>query len=341
MKAAVVTKPGVYEMIETEIPPLRDEHDVLVRMKAAGVCGSDAHLYHGENPMVSYPRILGHENAGVVAKAGSKVTGVKVGDRVVVEQIEYCGTCYQCGLGRFNVCENLKVRGGVMDGGYREYIPCSEKSVFVLPDSISFEEAAVIEPFTIGAQATSRGRVVPGDIAFILGAGTIGSTILQFCRILGASVIVCDIDEDNLKRAKAYGADHTINSRKEDVVEQVHKYTNGKGVTVAFDSACFQGSLTSLFAPGLVRNAGRIVTLGFTREPESISQVMLAGRELDLIASRLQSGKYPQVIRMFAEKKLSLDGLVTDVIPFGDIGKVFYNMDHPNPKVKKMVITFD
>lgn len=341
MKAAVVTKPKEYAIVDVDIPELRDEHDVLVQVKAAGVCGSDPHLYHGENPMVSYPRILGHENAGIVAKVGSEVTRVKVGDRVVVEQIEYCGKCYQCQIGRRNVCENLKVRGGVMDGGFREYFPCSENSAYILPDSISFEEAALIEPFTIGAQSTDRGRVVKGDIAFILGAGTIGSTILQFCRLKGATTIVCDIAEDNLHRAQSYGADYIINSRKENMVERVREITHNKGVTVAFDSACFQGSLTSLFAPGLVRGAGRVVTLGFTDKPESITQAMIAGRELDLIASRLQNNKYPEVIRLFSEKKFNLDGLVTQVIKFSHIDEVFYHMDHPDPSVKKMVVVFD
>ena len=341
MKAAVVTKPNAYEIIDMPIPALRDEYDVLIRVKAAGVCGSDPHLYHGENPMASYPRILGHENAGVVARVGDKVTRVKVGDRVVVEQIEYCGKCYPCRIGRQNVCENLKVRGGVLDGGFREYFPCSEKAAYVLPDNVSFEEAALVEPFTIGAQATSRGRVEKGDVAFILGAGTIGSTIVQFCRLKGAATIVCDIAQDNLNRAKTYGADYLINSRRENVADRVRAITDGKGVMVAFDAACFQGSLTSLFAPGLVRNAGRSVTLGFTDKPESITQAMIAGRELDVIASRLQSHKYPEVIRLFAEKEFKLEGLVTHRISFRHIDQVFYHMDHPDPLVKKMMVVFD
>lgn len=342
MKSVIVTEPYKYEIVESEIPELESEYDVLVQMKAAGVCGSDYHIYHGENPNTIYPRIPGHENAGVVAKVGTKVTKVKPGDHVVVDLIITCGECYQCNIGRENVCESVTVRGSSADGGFREYFIAPEDDVYFLPKEISFKDAALIEPFAIGAHSTKRGRLVSEDTVFILGSGTIGAIILQTSKLKGCeTVICCDINDEVLERAKEFGADYVINSKKEDVVSRVQEITNGKGVTIAFDAACYPGSLTSLFADGLVGNAGRIVSLGFTTEPEAISQAMLDIRELDLIGSRMSSYQFEPVIEQFAQNRFNLEGMVTDYINFNEIDKVFYNMDNPNPKVKKMVVLFD
>jgi L-gulonate 5-dehydrogenase len=240
------------------------------------------------------------------------------------------------------VCENVRVRGSGADGGFREYFTAPETDVYLLPAHIPFKDAALIEPFAIGAHCTARGRVAADDIVFILGAGTIGSIILQTCKAKGcATVICCDIDDESLNRAKSYGADYVINSKKENIVSRVQEITKGKGVTIAFDAACFRGSLTSLFDIGIVRNAGRIVSLGFCTEPEAISQAMLDQRELDLIGSRMSCYQFAPVIKQFAEQRFNLDGIATDFIPFREIDKMFYNMDHPNPKVKKMVILFE
>mgnify|MGYP000689979168 CR=1 FL=1 len=341
MKSLVVKEPHNYEIVVSEIPKLNNEHDVLVKMKAAGVCGSDFHIYHGTNPNTKYPLVPGHENVGIVEKVGSKVTKVKKGDHVTVDLVIKCGKCYQCKIGRYNVCENLKVRGSSTDGGFREYLTAPEKDLYLIPKEIPLEKAVLAEPFAIGAHCTDRANVVTDDIVYILGSGTIGTIIMQTCKAKGCKVICSDIDNDSLKRAKDYGADHIINSKEEDVIERVQEITNGKGVTVAFDAVGFPGSLKQLFEPGLVRNAGRIVSLGFSTEPENISQADLDVRELDLIGSRMSADKYDLVIEAFAEGKYNLEGIVTDYIKFSEIDKVFYNMDNPNPDVKKMVILFD
>ena len=341
MKEVVITKPHTYEIREIPIPELSNEYEVLVQMKAVGICGSDHHIYHGANPCSTYPRIPGHENAGVVVKAGSKVTKVKVGDRVVVDLIITCGECYQCKIGRENVCESVRVRGSSTDGGLREYIVVPEDDAYVFPQTIPFKDAALIEPYAIGAHCTQRGRLVTEDIVFILGTGTIGTIILETCKAKGCTVICCDIDDEALKRAKGFGADYVIHSKKENVVSKVQEFIQGKGVTIAFDSACFQGSLTSLFEVGLVRNAGRIVSLGFVSAPETISQAMLNQRELDLIGSRMSCYQFKPTIERFANHVFNLEGLGTTLISFSEIEKMFYYMDNPDPKVKKMVVLFD
>jgi L-gulonate 5-dehydrogenase len=212
MKQIMVIKPHVFEVREVPAPEIKNDYEVLIRMKAAGVCGSDIHLYHGENPNSTYPRIPGHENAGVVERVGAKVSKVKEGDHIIVDLLSACGECYSCKTGRKNVCESVKVRGSGADGGWREFFIAPESEVYKIANSVKWEDAALVEPFAIGAHSTSRGRVVAGDIVLILGAGTMGSVILQTCKAKGCEMVICgDISDDLLERAKRYGADYTVN----------------------------------------------------------------------------------------------------------------------------------
>lgn len=342
MKEVVVVEPGQYEVREVPVPELANEDEVLIKMKSAGVCGSDHHLYHGKNPNSTYPRIPGHENAGIVAKVGANVTNVKVGDHVIVDLLSSCGTCYQCTHGRKNVCEHVKVRGSAVDGGWREYFTAPAKEVYKISDSVDWKDAALVEPYAIGAHCTGRGRVVEDDVVFILGAGTIGSIILQTCKAKGCkTIIVADVVESSLERAKGYGADYTINSKNEDVLARVKEITGGHGCTVAFDSACFPGSLTMCLQPGLLCNAARMVPLGFCTVPEQITQAMINTRELDIIGTRMSQNAFQPTIAHMENGDFNTEGIATTFINFNEIEKVFYLMDHPNESAKKMVILFD
>lgn len=341
MKEVVVTEPHKFEVRTVPIPDITNENEVLVRMKAAGVCGSDHHIYHGLNPCSTYPRIPGHENAGIVVKKGKNVTNVEVGDHVIVDLISSCGSCYQCKIGRKNVCRDVKVRGSGVDGGWREYLTVPENELYKISDTISWEDAALVEPYAIGAHSTARGRVVQDDTVFILGAGTIGSIILQTCKAKGCkTVICCDVDEFSLERAKQYGADYVINSKNEDIVKRVQEITEGNGVTIAFDSACFPGSLTICMQPGIIGNAGRMVPLGFSTAEEKITQAMINQRELDVIGTRMSCFQFEPTIQRMESNQFQTKGIATKFIQFEEIEKVFYLMDHPEPESKKMVILF-
>ena len=340
MKSCVITSPFHYEIREVPIPEPGD-NEVLIQMKAAGVCGSDLHIYKGENPLSTYPLVPGHENAGIVAKVGRNVTNVQPGDHVVVDLVITCGTCWQCTHGRENVCEHVLVRGSGTDGGWREYFTAPQDDVYKIDSSIPWKNAALIEPIAIGAHCTKRGRVQPDDVVFILGTGTIGTIILQACKVIGATVICCDIDDQSLERAKKFGADYIINSKRQDIIQEVQKITNGHGCTIAYDSACFPGSLTQIMQYGIVCNAGRVVPMGFCDKPENISQADINKRELDIIGSRMSAYQFQPVAQNMAEGKYQLEGLATTFVPFSQIEKVFQNMEHPDPVVKKTVILFD
>lgn len=341
MKEVCVVEPHKFEVREVPIPEPK-AGEVLIQMKAAGVCGSDHHLYHGLNPNSTYPRIPGHENAGIVVKLGEGVDNVKIGDHIIVDLLSSCGHCWQCTHGRKNVCETVKVRGSGVDGGWREYFIAPAKEVYKISDSLKWKDAALVEPFAIGSHCTGRGRVNADDTVFILGTGTIGSIILQACKAKGAkTVICCDVSDSSLERAKGYGADYVINSKNEDIVARIKEITGGHGCTVAFDSACFPGSLALCLQFGILCNAGRMVPMGFSTKFEEISQAMINTRELDIIGSRMSQDAFVPTIKNMEAGKYITKGIATTFIKFSEIEKVFYLMDHPNDSAKKMVILFD
>ena len=258
MKEVVITGPRQYEVREVPIPKPGDG-EVLIQMKAAGVCGSDIHLFLGENPNAVYPRIPGHENAGVVVETGKNVTAVKPGDAVVVDLVVACGRCPQCLRGRRNICRTVKARGAATDGGWREYFTVPAHEVYLLPRQIPFRDAALIEPFAIGGHCTSRAGIQGGESVLVLGSGTIGAVILQTLKQKGCRVICADINESCLARAKDYGADAVVNTRTQNLRECVQAFTDGGGVDAIFDSAGYPGSLTALLEQGIPANGATLI----------------------------------------------------------------------------------
>lgn len=206
MKAVRIVKPEQLELIEVEKPVINEKDNVLVRMTAAGICGSDVGIYHGTNAAATYPRIIGHEIVGVVDQVGPNVQNLKVGDRVIVNQVTSCGECYPCRKGRGNVCDHLAVRGVHIDGGYREFIAVPESDCYILPDQLSDVDAVMIEPTTIAIQSCTRAQLEQEDMLLLYGAGALGSSILRIARQMCSHIIVADIMDDKLAEAKAAGA---------------------------------------------------------------------------------------------------------------------------------------
>ena len=238
MKAIIVSKPKELQIIEREIPKLSEATDVLVKIKAAGICGSDVHIYHGTSPVATYPRVIGHEMVGEVIDIGKDVEDLMIGDKVVIEPMIACGECYACKSGRPNACSSLKVRGCHVDGGFQEYYVAPRKNIFKFDSSISWEEAAMIEPYTIADQITWRADIRKGDYVFIIGAGPIGLCVLEMAKLKGGICIISDFNEKRLKVAKELGADYVINPNLEDPLTKVREITNGMGSNVTIDAVC-------------------------------------------------------------------------------------------------------
>lgn len=339
MKAVQIIQPNELKIIDVEKPVIDEKNNVLVKMTAAGICGSDVGIYHGTNAAATYPRIIGHEMVGRVAEVGPGVTQVKAGDRVIVNQVTSCGHCYPCRIGRGNVCDNLAVRGVHIDGGYREFLAVPESDCYLLPDSLSDKDAVMIEPTTIAIQSCTRAELKKNDMLLIYGSGALGSTILKIARLMCDHIIVADIVDDKLEAAKANGAKYTINVMKEDLVEKVKEYTEGHGSTVSIDSACTKDSLIQLLkATG---NAGRVMTMGFSVAGTEVNQFLITSKELDVRGSRLQNKMFGKAIQLIHEGKLDLNGAVSHTFPLLKAQEAFDFVDSHDPSIRKIVLTFD
>ncbi len=338
MKGIQVESPNVLKVIEMETPSVTEKDNVLVKIKAAGICGSDIGIYHGTNAAATYPRIIGHEMVGEVLEIGSNADHLSVGDRVIIDQVTNCGTCYACKTGRGNVCANLKVRGVHIDGGYREYMAVPEKDCYLLPDFLTYEDAVMIEPTTIAIQCCSRAELIPDDTLLILGCGALGSSILKIARLSGAKIIVADIVDDKLEEALQNGADFAIHLKKEDLFQKAREYSGGYGPTVSIDAACTSDSLATLME--VTGNAGRVVTMGFSVSPTAVTQFSITSKELDVRGSRLQNKKFQKAIEFINEGKLDLHNSISHRFYFGDAQKAFDFVDSKDPSIRKIVLTF-
>lgn len=340
MKAVKIVKPNQLEIVETEKPLIDAKNNVLIKVKAAGICGSDVGIYHGKNAAASYPRIIGHEVVGCVEEVGDNVNHLRVGDRVIVDEVTFCGHCYACRKGRPNVCANLKVRGVHIDGGYREYVSAPESDCYLLPEGLSYEEAIMIEPTTIAVQACSRAELEFSDNLMIIGSGALGSSVLRIARLYNPrKIIVVDIEDSKLQEALANGATDVINSRNEDVVKRAHELTDGYGPTVVIDAACFKGSL--LIACQSAGNAGRVITMGFGSEDDVINQFVITSKELDVRGSRLQNNKFQTVIDLINQGKVDLRNSISHKFHFLDAQKAFDFNDTHDPSIRKIVLSFE
>lgn len=339
MKAIQIVKPGELKIIEMEKPQIDENNNILVKMTAAGICGSDVGIYHGSNAAATYPRVIGHEMVGVVEEIGENVKHLKVGDRIIINQVVSCGHCYPCRHSRGNVCDNLKVRGVHIDGGYREYMVVPEKDCYILPDNLSDADAVMIEPTTIAIQCLSRAEIEDDDVIFIIGCGALGSSILRMARLTNAQIIVGDIVEDKLKEALNNGAHYALNLSSTDFEEKIKEYSNNRGPTVTIDAACTKDSLMN--AIKVTGNAGRVITMGFSISPTEVNQFLITSKELDIRGSRLQNKKFKDAIDLVNQGKIDLTDAVSHTFNFMEAQKAFDFIDSKDYSIRKIALLFD
>lgn len=337
MRAAKLIGAKTLRVDEVEIPSLSTPDDVLVQVKAVGICGTDLHIFGGERADVVYPRIMGHELSGVVKEVGSNVTRLKVGDRVVLDPVFACGECEICKAGHENVCSDVKCFGVQMDGGYQDYIAVHEKHLYTFDSSISFEQAALAEPFSIGANIVSRANVNSSDRVVVIGSGTIGLCVLQAAKGLGAKVLVSDVVDTKLQKAKEIGADVIVNSKKQSLKEAVEEFTPG-GATVVIDcvgiAPLFEQSI-SLTAP-----TARVVVIGFDGNPAKIAPVDITKKELTIIGSRMNCHQFPKVMEWLNNGQINADVMISRKYSVDDIQKAFEDTIANGETTVKTIIEF-
>ncbi|WP_099156970.1 zinc-binding alcohol dehydrogenase family protein [Virgibacillus ndiopensis] len=336
MKAIQVTQPHDLHVVEVKNPTLSNANEVKIRMKAMGICGSDMHILHGQNPFVSYPRIIGHEVAGEIIEMGESVSGLKVGDKVVIEPMTACGECYACRHGRPNICEKVEVYGVHRDGGGCEVKVMPENLVHRVDSSLDWSEIALIEPFTIGAQATYRGQIQKDDMVYIIGAGPIGLCCLKMALNAGAKVAISDFNQERLEFAQRWGADLTINPKEKDVSKELSHWTNRMGANVVIDAV---GTPTTVEqAIDVTSVAARVVLLGFHVEISRIAQVNITKKELTICGSRLQTHRFPKVVELFNSKNFDVKDLVSHEFSLNDTEEAFELMEEMPSEVRKVII---
>ena len=315
MKAVVKTKVGVGNIELMDYPkPVAKPGEVIVKVMAAGVCGTDVKILHNEtwsNP----PVILGHEYSGVVESVGEGVTSVKPGDRVVSETGQViCGNCEYCKTGHQLMCEKRLSIGYGVDGAFAEYIAIREAIIHKIPDNLSFDCAALCEPFAVALHGTwDSGNILPTDTVLVMGPGAIGQLAAQAAKARGATVIMGGIPNDagRLEIAKSLGVDEVFTEFSE---EKIREMTGGKGVDVAID--CTGAAPAIRNAMHVVKRTGRFVQIGLTKPTMEIEYSLLTGREISIVGSfGHQWHNWEQAIKLMSTGKAKVDALITGHYP--------------------------
>lgn len=324
MLTAVLHKP-LDVQLETKPLPEIGPADVLIKVMAVGVCGSDVHYYeHGRigRYVVERPLILGHECSGIVVAAGSQVKKLKVDDRVAIEPGVTCGRCEACKEGRYNLCPEVEFMATPpVNGAFAQYIAHREDFVYPIPDHMSYEAAALIEPFSVGIHAASRAGLRPGASIAIMGMGPVGLMAVVAAKAFGAgTIIAADMAENRLEAARKLGATHTVQAAQADPVKAVFEYTGGKGADVAFETA---GSPKALQAAVLSLKRGGALSIVGLPQQEGISLPVpfIVDNEIDLYGIFRYANTYEAGIRFLSSGIADVDALVTDRYPLEQAGE--------------------
>jgi 2-desacetyl-2-hydroxyethyl bacteriochlorophyllide A dehydrogenase len=337
MNTLILDHPGHFVTSERRQPDLPSGY-VLLRVHRVGICGTDLHAYLGDQPMVTYPRILGHELGCTVEAVGEGVTRFRPGDRAAIEPMLPCGNCYACRIGKSNCCANLRVLGVHVDGGMTERIVMPQERVHV-SDRLSLEELALVETLTIGAHAVQRSRLEAGETILIFGAGPIGLGAMQVAQAVGARTLLVDIADHRLKLASELGADETINPTQVDLVETVAELTDGEGPPVVLEAIGRPETMAQTI--DLVAQGGRIVLVGFTDKDVSYQGTKLIRKEVDLLGSRNSRGEFSWVIQLAEEGKIQLSAMVSHRLPLFDAPGFFEDQHAGRIRSTKAVLSLD
>jgi D-arabinitol dehydrogenase (NADP+) len=320
MKAVIFPKPGEFEVGDIEIPEIND-NEVLIKNSYAGFCGTDLKIFKGDYVTV-FPLIPGHEFAGVVEKAGKKVTGFKKGQRVAVEHTIACGTCYFCKRNEQNLCINRGSYGTTANGGFAEYTKIPQFHLHHLSDKISMKEAALQEPLACTIFALEKVNIRFGDRALIFGAGSTGLILLQLLKIRGVSgITVVDIDEEKLRTSKKFGASETLmnDENLDDNLKSISEYK----FDIVIDATGISGICEKLFK--YINKNGKVLFFGICNQEEkiSLSPYQITKNDLSVYGSFSCNRNTAQALEMLEGKKVDLEGLISHEFKLTDFAEAF------------------
>jgi L-iditol 2-dehydrogenase len=321
MKALVLKDYRRLSVEEVPVPEIGPD-DVLVRVRACGICGSDVHGFDGSTGRRRPPIIMGHEAAGEIAKTGIGVTRWKAGDRVTLDSTIYCGRCWHCLRGEFNLCDERRVIGVSCeeyrrDGAFAEYVSVPERILYRLPDGLPFEQAAMAEAVSVAAHAVRNAKLEPGSAVAVVGTGMIGLLVVQVLKSAGCSqVIAVDLDDGRLELARRLGATNAINSGSLSPVPAIQRLTGGRGADTVFEVVGLSSTLGT--AIECVRKGGRVVLVGNLQAKAELPLQAVVTREVSLIGSCASSGEYPESLELIASGKVNVSRFISATPPLDE-----------------------
>lgn len=342
MKALVLEQYNHF--VYKDVPePVTGPDDVLIRVKATGICGSDIHGMDGSTGRRIPPIIMGHESAGVIAQVGERVSGWSVGDRVTFDSTISCGACYFCRRGEINLCDNRRVLGVScgdyrQHGAYAEYVAVPHHILYRIPETLTFEQAAFVEPVSIAVHAVERTPISLNDTAVVVGTGMIGLLVVQVLRRAGCGqIIAVDRAPDRLALACALGADTGLNPDDEDVAARVQGMTGGRGADLAFEVVGITPTVE--LAVHVVRKGGAVTLVGNLSPDVNLPLQSVVTRELTLYGSCSSQGEYPACLDLIARGAVNVDALTSAVAPLSDGAAWFARLYQGEPGLMKVILT--
>lgn len=342
MRQAILVEPKHIEFKEVAEPKAADltAHQVLVNIKRIGICGSEIHSYHGLHPATFYPVVQGHEYSGVVVAVGSEVTVCKPGDHITARPQLVCGKCNPCKRGQYNVCEHLRVQAFQADGAAQDFFVVDDDRVAKLPEGMSLDYGAMIEPSAVGAHASNR-TDVKGKNVVVSGAGTIGNLIAQFCIARGAkNVLITDVSDLRLAKARECGIKHTFNITKKTLKEAAQELFGEEGYQVGFEVAGVEVSIRSLMET-IEKGSDIVVVAVFAKDP-ALSMFYLGEHELRLIGSMMYRHEdYLTAIDYVNKGIVNLKPLVSNRFAFEEYDDAYKFIDTHRETSMKVLIDFE
>jgi L-iditol 2-dehydrogenase len=326
VKALVLKEYRKFAVEDFPVPTLRPD-EVLVRVRACGICGSDVHGMDGSSGRRIPPIIMGHEAAGVIDEVGASVTNWKKGERVTFDSTVSCGECWYCRRGEVNLCENRRVLG-VSCGEYRrhgafaEYIAVPARILYRLPENVSFDQAAMVEAVSVAVHAVERTPLKPDASAVVVGTGMIGLLIVQVLRARGCGkIIAIDLDKEKLKLASKFGATHTIEASEADMPEKIRTLTSGRGADAAFEVVGLPATVKTAIES--VRKGGSITLVGNLKPQVELPLQSVVTRELTLIGTCASAGEYPACLDLISSGKVNVTDFISATPPLEEGAKWF------------------
>lgn len=341
MKALLLSEYKHLEYTDFPAPEIEPE-EVLVAVKATGICGSDVHGYDGSTGRRIPPLIMGHETAGVIVKTGARVSGWNPGDRVTCDSTIYCGKCFYCQRGEINLCDNRRVMGVSTPeyrrhGAFAEYVAVPQHILYRLPDEVSFDQAVMLEPLAVAFHAARITPIEINDSVLVVGAGMIGLLIVQALRLAGCGqIIATDLDASRLELARSLGSDSVFLSTEADFRQKVTELTDGRGPNHAFEVVGITPAVQT--AVESVRKGGTVTLVGNLSSSVELPLQSAVTRELTLYGSCASEGEYPACIDMLARKKVNVEPLISAIAPLSEGATWFDRLYNREPGLMKVIL---